>query len=220
VTELAKPSKPNVFISHAHTDRDVVEALSERITAFFGSHVDVTATSLEGVIPPGADWFGEIRKRLASAKVVLFLITPASVSRPWLWFEMGASWQSYAEGALSLLPVCCDFQMSELPAPLNRIQAVSLTETDGVRGLFRILHERLESGSLAVLRPAEIARQLRSVLDERDNTAPLDPAEQKLNAALEFLVKQGRLSESDLDVFSLYQALPVPTIRALKRSAS
>jgi hypothetical protein len=86
--------KPQLFISHATSDGDFANAVKQELEKVFANGLEVFCTSLPGAIAPGTDWLKEIETRLASTQAVIPIITPISIERPWLWFEVGATWNN------------------------------------------------------------------------------------------------------------------------------
>ena len=82
--------KPVIFISHAATDRPIAEILRSEMDRVFANGIHVFASSVPGIVKPGADWLNDIKENLAKATAVVVLITPVSINRPWIWFEVGA----------------------------------------------------------------------------------------------------------------------------------
>lgn len=121
--------KPTIFLSHAATDAPLAALLKDEIDKVFGNGLSVFVSSVPGVIEPGADWLDRIRTNLEKASAVVVLITPVSINRPWIWFEVGASWSRTGR----IYPLCTpEIDLSELPEPLNRLQALSLGKAEHV----------------------------------------------------------------------------------------
>jgi len=83
--------KSTLFISHAVTDEPIAAIVKAEIDRVFARGVNVFASSIPGTVKPGSDWLRAIRKNLDDASAVAVLITPVSINRPWIWFEVGAS---------------------------------------------------------------------------------------------------------------------------------
>lgn len=153
--------KPVIFISHASTDKPVAILLKDEIDAVFGDEVEVFVSSLPGNIDPGSDWLKIIQRKLELATVVIVLITPISIHRPWIWFEVGASWLKMAEQKKKIYPVCApEIELGSLPEPLSRIHASSLGKIEDIKQLFRSLHDEFGFGDLKNLKPARIKSNL------------------------------------------------------------
>jgi hypothetical protein len=137
--------KPVIFISHAATDRPIAEILKSEIDRVFANGVYVFASSVPGIVKPGADWLHDIRENLEKATAVVVLITPVSINRPWIWFEVGAYWSRLQTGSGRIYPLCApEIDLSDLPEPLNRLQALSLGKADHVKLFFQELCDRFD----------------------------------------------------------------------------
>jgi len=153
--------KPVIFISHTATDQPIADILKAEIDRVFANGVDVFASSVSGTIKPGADWLNEVKDNLEKAKVVAVLITPVSVNRPWIWFEVGASWFRMLEGSRRIYPLCSpeiDFQ--DLPQPLNRLQALSLGKAQDVKSFFQTLTEEFGFGNMKGFKGSTITKRI------------------------------------------------------------
>ena len=154
-----------VFISHANEDEALAAAVKAEIDSVFGKALDVFVSSIPGAIPPGTEWFDEILAHLRAARALVFVITRVSQRKPFVWFELGFSW-------LRRLTEECDIYVIYAPPlepaqflpPLERIQAISLSDEQQVRAFFRRLIERFGFGNLDVLD----FRQIRSLLPKYD----------------------------------------------------
>ena len=120
-------TKPNLFISHATSDGEFANAVKQEIEKVFANGVNVFCTSSPGAIAVGTDWLTGIEDKLASAQAVIAIVTPVSIERPWLWFEIGATWGKGRSGDCHIYPLCAaEINLSELPSPLDRLQALSM----------------------------------------------------------------------------------------------
>lgn len=149
--------KPIIFISHASTDKPVAFLIKQEIEVVFGETVEVFVSSLPGSIEPGSDWLKQIQKKLDEATIVVVLITPISIHRPWIWFEIGASWLKMIEKERKIYPLCApEIELSSLPEPLSRLQALSLGKSEDIKLFFKSLHDAIGLGEMKDLKPARI----------------------------------------------------------------
>lgn len=166
--------KPVIFISHASTDKPVAHVIKQEMDIVFGDNVEVFVSSLPGSIEPGSDWLKQIQKKLDDATIVVVLITPISIHRPWIWFEIGASWMKMIEKKRKIYPLCApEIELSSLPEPLSRLQALSLGKAEDIKLFFRSLQEAIGFGDLKDLKPARIKAGLpkswnQLKIDEKD----------------------------------------------------
>src|SRR5204862_301550 len=121
----ASDVQPTVFISHATSDAEFANALRDEINKVFANRLNVFSTSSPGTIPVGSDWLAEIERKLESTQAVIAIVTPVSIERPWLWFELGATWAKGRQATARIYPVCVpEIVIADLPAPLDRLQAL------------------------------------------------------------------------------------------------
>jgi hypothetical protein len=156
-----KIEKPIVFISHTATDYPIVNILKVEIDRVFANGVYVFASSVPGIVKPGADWLKEVKENLENAKAVIVLITPISINRPWIWFEVGASWSRMSAGSGRIYPLCSpEINFSELPEPLNRLQALSLGKAEHVKLFFQTLCDQFGFGNMKGFKGSAITSRL------------------------------------------------------------
>ena len=91
-------TKPTLFISHASSDAEFANSVKQEVEKVFANGVSVFCTSSPGAIPVGVDWLADIEKKLGVAQAVIAIITPVSIERPWVWFEIGATWSKGRSG--------------------------------------------------------------------------------------------------------------------------
>lgn len=145
-------AKPLVFISHAATDSEFARAITNELAAVFQDRIQVFCASSPNAIEPGADWLFDVEAALSVARAALVVVTPTSIVRPWVWFELGATWQQGRARACRIIPVCVpEVDLATLPAPLNRLQALSLAKQADIRNLFEVLCSDLSCGDVSRL---------------------------------------------------------------------
>lgn len=136
-----------LFISHNARDAAIAKAL----IALFEKSLKISArkircTSVDGYrLPVGADTNDVLRAEVFGAKIFIALLTPNSLSSPYVLFELGARWGARRP----LFPVLAGSATpTHLPAPLNTLNALSASVPDQVRQLVEdasaALSERLE----------------------------------------------------------------------------
>jgi hypothetical protein len=156
-----KIAKPSIFVSHATSDREFSTALKQELEKVFANGVAVFSTSSPGTISVGSDWLAEVEEKLGATQAVIALITPVSVERPWPWFELGATWLRSRQHSVRIYPVCVpEVSLSDLPAPLDRLQALSLGNAADVKLLFHQLIEQFGFGAKAAVRPQNIIKRI------------------------------------------------------------
>lgn len=156
-----KNEKPVVFISHATSDKEFANAVKQEIEKVFANGVSVFCTSSPGAIPAGNDWLSEIEQRLAVTQAIIVIITPVSIERPWLWFEVGASWSKSKADQCHIYPLCApEVDISSLPAPLDRLQALSMGKAIDLKLLFEALSKQFDFGKISSFRSSNITKRI------------------------------------------------------------
>jgi len=156
-----KIEKPVIFISHATSDAEFANAVKQEIENVFADGVSVFCTSSPGAIPVGNDWLLEVEQKLAKAQTIIALITPTSIERPWLWFEIGATWANGRNGNARIIPLCTsEISLSELPSPLDRLQALSIGKAPDLKLLFGSLIEQFGFGKLTSFKASNITSRI------------------------------------------------------------
>lgn len=153
--------KPRLFISHATSDGEFARAVQYEIEKVFADGVNVFCTSSLGAIEAGEDWTNTIEKRLSETQAVIVLITPTSINKPWVWFEVGATWLKTKQGECKIYPLCVsEIQLSELPPPLNRLQALSLGKASDLKLLFEALIKQFGFGKITSFKSTNITKRI------------------------------------------------------------
>jgi hypothetical protein len=123
----------NVFISHIHEEAplgDAVKAIIEGV--FVGHGIRAFLSSDIADLPPGRKWLDEITKQLDEARVIVSLISPQSLTRPWVNFELGSGWIK----GLRVVPLCHSGQLaSDLPRPIGDFNGLGLDQPDAPQRL-------------------------------------------------------------------------------------
>jgi tetratricopeptide (TPR) repeat protein len=81
--------KPTIFISHAHRDQLLAQAMQDALEACFGEGVEVRRSSKAGEISSGANWIDWIHEQVQQCDSAIVLLTPASIHSPWVLYESG-----------------------------------------------------------------------------------------------------------------------------------
>ncbi|MFG0820307.1 toll/interleukin-1 receptor domain-containing protein [Pseudomonas sp. GLN_3] len=137
-------SQKLLFISHIHEEKAIAILIKNAIEEEFGGFVDVFVSSDGTSIPAGANFLKRIEDGLICCIGAIYLISPNSVKRNWINFELGAVWVRNAinirEGRpeIPTLPFChSGITPSGLPAPLNNLNGISSTEASQLEFAFR-----------------------------------------------------------------------------------
>ena len=118
----------NFFLSHFTDDKEIAEIIAQilsrlslrQIAPWYSSD-----NSGEGGLKPGNIWFNEILRRISQSKVLISVLTPNSIRRPWIYFESGIA-QSLEN--CELIPVCVGLKRDNVIPPLGLYQCYQLTD--------------------------------------------------------------------------------------------
>lgn len=115
-----------IFISFIHEEEKVAKAVQVLLQDLLGRDLDVFMSADRWKIYAGEIWLDRISQELRAAKVVILILSPKSVTRPWVNFEAGAAW--IKEGT-KIIPACFGgLSKDTLPKPYSSIQALDLQE--------------------------------------------------------------------------------------------
>ena len=112
-----------VFVSHATADKWIAKTICEKID-------DAGASTFrdDRDIAGGDDIPAEIRSKLLESTEMVVLITPASIGRPWVLFEVGAFWGR--RQSARIVAVLCHVEFDSIPELIRSKKAISLNEFD------------------------------------------------------------------------------------------
>jgi TIR domain len=166
--------KPQLFISHASSDGEFANAVKQEIEKVFANGLAIFNTSSPGTITPGNDWLADVEDKLAATQAVIAIITPVSIERPWLWFELGATWAKGRSGDCRIYPLCtAEINLSELPSPLDRLQALSMGRAADLRLLFESLIAQFGFGAISSFKASNIMKRVPKYKDVKVKPADL-----------------------------------------------
>jgi len=121
-----------ILISHASEDLRPAAILRETIERCSLRRIDVwfsSDQSASGGITLGASWFSNLMTRLSETDMIVALLTPNSVSNPWLYFECGFL---ASKGTTSIVPLALGLPLSDIPMPLSAYQSHDLLGSNSV----------------------------------------------------------------------------------------
>src|SRR5947209_17176932 len=76
----------DVFLSYSSASQPWVRKFTDALTAS-----GITAWFDAHEILPGERWQDQIEKALRQSRVLIMVLTPESIQRPWTFFELGAA---------------------------------------------------------------------------------------------------------------------------------
>lgn len=135
-----------IFLSHIHEESALALLVKQALENEFSGFVDVFVSSDGTSIPAGSNFLKRIEDGLISCIGAVYLISPASVKRNWINFELGAVWvrniMNLRDGKpeIPTLPVChSGITLGGLPAPLNNLNGISANQASQLEFAFRSL---------------------------------------------------------------------------------
>ncbi len=146
---MSEPNRADqvLFISHSAVDRPYALAIKRAIVELLGSEsmIDVRYSSSAETGPQGGDrWRQWIDSQVVECRTALILVTPESLSKPWLLWEAGACRGAALErrragddgpGRL-IVSIAYGLSETECPDPLRGDQIVVGTDPERVEQLF------------------------------------------------------------------------------------
>ncbi len=137
--ESEQASSLDIFISHSSQDTKIAEALIDLLQVALKSPA-IRCTSVDGYkLPLGADVNEQLRQEILGATVFIGIITPTSLTSPYVLFELGARWGANR----GLLPVLAFSDKSILREPLKMINAGCLCIAADVHDLIAEVADQL-----------------------------------------------------------------------------
>lgn len=120
-----------IFLSHIHEETEIAQKIQQAIENEFSGFVEVFVSSDGKTIPAGANFLKRIEEGLINCIGAIYLISPISVKRNWINFELGAVWIrnsiSLKNGGpqIPTIPFChSGITPGQLPMPLINLSAI------------------------------------------------------------------------------------------------
>lgn len=122
-----------VFISHIHEESAVAAVIREWVNKVFeGSGVTAFLSSDRDDLPPGSKWLDVVMGAVASSGVMIAVLSPESLRRPWPNIELGAAWTHN----VTIIPFCHSGARADaLPRPFGDFHGVNIDAVDPGRDL-------------------------------------------------------------------------------------
>lgn len=120
---------PRVFISHRHKDEPIARALTALLEdAFYIENNSIRCTSVQPyMLTPGERTSEQLRTDIASAELVIGLLSPDTSESNYVICELGASWGR----DVPTFPVLArGATLANVPSPLNERHTMSLEQEE------------------------------------------------------------------------------------------
>lgn len=186
-----------LFLSHDSRDHERAEILSRMIGRITLGQISVwnsSDSSANGGLKPGQVWLDEIRARLAVSKAIVVLLTPTSLSRPWLLFESGFG---AAQLACDVIPVCLGIdRLGDIPFPLAMYQTYQLSDYESLKRFTHKLTAKYEiqfdeeMAEPVILEAVMQLSQARSTLVEKGDSAKEPTISEAISSLKEHIDKR------------------------------
>jgi hypothetical protein len=193
---VAMTTKKGIFISHIHEEAKLGGRIKFWATdAFAGSAVTAFLSSDDKDLPAGRKWLEVIERQVSEAGVMVSVLSPTSLARPWVNIELGAAWINH----VPVIPLChSGLTIAKLPRPFGDFNAIELTQDnaasrliDGIADALQLAHPKKLQFDLCLkeLRSAAAKSELVQVLAATATPASDRPPEQI--AILQMLARFG-----------------------------
>jgi hypothetical protein len=121
----------DVFISFIHEEEPWAADVRMFIQRVLSR--DPFMSSDKRTIYAGEDWMQRIFEELKDCKVLISMLSPVSITRPWINFEAGAAWMNDDR---YVIPICYNgLTIEALPKPYSSLQAIDLGTFEGMHYL-------------------------------------------------------------------------------------
>lgn len=137
-------NKKLIFLSHIHEESEMAGLIQMAIEEEFAGFVKVFVSSLGDSIPAGANVLKRIESGLIECVAAIYLISPESIKRSWINFELGAIWirscvsQNTGGPEIPALPFChSDMTFALLPQPISNLNAIEASKSASLESAFR-----------------------------------------------------------------------------------
>ena len=125
------------FISHAIANANIAKILDEAVKST-SENVTTFIASRAGDIRVGKSYFDEIESALQKAHVYIIILTPESISRPWVNFESGVAWFFERRRNRKLIFVRINaLATDDIPLPIQTKQISPLDDAEHLAAIFK-----------------------------------------------------------------------------------
>ncbi|HEJ0095018.1 TPA: toll/interleukin-1 receptor domain-containing protein [Citrobacter freundii] len=139
-------SEKLIFLSHITEEKELAKIIKDAIEDEFSGFVRVFVSSDGETIRAGQNFLKVIEDGLVECIAAIYLISPVSVQRSWISFELGAVWirnaisQRNGEAEIPALPFChSGMAFNSLPQPICNLNAVEANLASKLEFAFKSL---------------------------------------------------------------------------------
>jgi hypothetical protein len=154
--------KQRVFISHIHEEHALGAVVAEWISEAFAGHpVQPFLSSDDKAIAAGQKWLDVVEHELGGTAVMVSLVSPASLARPWVNIELGAAWIT----KVAIIPFChSGLSTAQLPRPFSDFQSIGLDQDNAATRLIEGLARHLGFPYSKKLHFADLLKEMRAAV--------------------------------------------------------
>lgn len=120
-SEARTEQKYQVFVSHATADKWIAKVLCEKLEGA-GAVTFRDDRDIDG----GDDIPDRLREEIERSQELVVLLTPQSVSRPWVLIEVGGAWFR----GIRIVAVRYHVEVEAIPATIRSKKSIHLNELD------------------------------------------------------------------------------------------
>lgn len=123
------------FLSHYSGDKEVAEIIAGLLTRISLKQIEVWYSSdgsENSGLKPGQLWFNEILAKISQSKSVVVILTPNSISKPWIYYESGIA-ESIVD--CEVVPICVGIDRDSIKPPLSLYQCYQTTDYKSLKEL-------------------------------------------------------------------------------------
>jgi hypothetical protein len=126
---MTTTAKKGIFISHIHEEVKLGAVVKEWLTDAFPGTATAFLSSDKQDIAAGEKWLDKIANELAGTGVMVSLLSPQSLARPWVNIELGAAWIK----GVPIVPLChSGLAISDLPRLFSDFTSLTLDDDPAV----------------------------------------------------------------------------------------
>ena len=159
----------------------------------------------------GRKWLDEVERELSESGVMISLVSPTSLTRPWVNIELGATWIK----RVPIIPLCHSGQtIAALPRPFSDFNGVDLARDDAARRLMSGVADALQvvhpkgldwNTCLMQMRAAASKSEVVQVVSAALNEMPASELPEEQIAVLRMLAEYGNRNS---DAYVIGSAAP------------
>jgi hypothetical protein len=163
-------SSRRVFVSHIHEEAALAGVIRTWVEDAFDAYsVKAFVSSDRRDLPAGRKWLDVVRGNLEDCAVLIAVLSPTSIKRPWPNIELGAAWI----GGVTVIPFChSGIKAAQLDRPFGDFHGVNIDNKDPGRDLLGGIGDALNIKHPTKLHFDDFNAQLRAAAAATEHEAP------------------------------------------------